>query len=322
MTERAYVRGGDELTTVAASEPADWFIAHTQMALPAAAAAANHHRARLGFDCEDLLAESGTDPSHLVRRIERTYIPQCDYISAASHHMAVHLQETYGCKKPLVLYNTFPLRLADKLKAPIDRPAPSRIRLFWFSQTIGPGRGLEDAIQALGVVRAGIELHLLGRVSQDYLVRLRSQAAALDVGDLLFFHNPIDHDEIVNFTGGFDIGLALEQPQNQNYSRTVTNKIFAYLLAGLAVAATNTPGQREILDKVPEVGFLYEAGDPQALARRLEQWHADRIRLRQAQEAAWHAARNGFSWDHEQDKLLATLAEVKGKARRAGSQRA
>ena len=53
----------------------------------------------------------------------------------------------------------------------------------------------------------------------------------------------------------FDVGLALERPENANYSRTVTNKLFSYLLAGLAVAASDTPGQRQVMSQVPNAGI-------------------------------------------------------------------
>ena len=45
-----------------------------------------------------------------------------------------------------MIHNTFPLPARTPNPARLD---PRRLRLYWFSQTIGPGRGLEDAIRAL-----------------------------------------------------------------------------------------------------------------------------------------------------------------------------
>ena len=59
IVSRAALRGFDELLLLALSEPADWFIAHTQLALPLASAAARHWNANLACDCEDLLADLG-----------------------------------------------------------------------------------------------------------------------------------------------------------------------------------------------------------------------------------------------------------------------
>jgi glycosyltransferase involved in cell wall biosynthesis len=121
------------------------------------------------------------------------------------------------------------------------------------------------------------------------------------------FHSLIEHDELVKSMGQYDVGLALERPDHQNYSRTVTNKVFSYLLAGLAIAATDTPGQREILDQVPTAGFLYPAGNSTVLAEKLGNWINNPDLLLAAKQAAWDAARAKFCWDVEETKFLHLL---------------
>jgi glycosyltransferase involved in cell wall biosynthesis len=102
----------------------------------------------------------------------------------------------------------------------------------------------------------------------------------------------------------YDVGLALERPQNRNYSLTITNKVFSYMLAGLAIAATDTPGQREIMDQAPGAGILYGAGNAKSLKIALHAWIKDRAKLREAQKGAWHAARTRFCWEVEQAKFI------------------
>jgi len=124
----------------------------------------------------------------------------------------------------------------------------------------------------------------------------------------MFFLPPLEHDEVIRAMAPFDAGLALERPDHGNYSRTVTNKLFSYLLGGLAVAATDTPGQREVMSQIPAAGFLYPAGDARALAAGLLNWMRDRQSLRAAQQASWYAARSRFCWDREHEKFLALFA--------------
>jgi glycosyltransferase involved in cell wall biosynthesis len=108
----------------------------------------------------------------------------------------------------------------------------------------------------------------------------------------------------------YDVGLALERVQHRNYSLTVTNKVFAYLLAGLAVVATDTPGQREVMSQAPEAGALYATEVVTGLREILETWIRDREKLRRAQQAAWEAARSRFCWDIEQRKFLEVLGRM------------
>ncbi len=293
-----------ELRRLACAESADWFIAHTQPALPAAAAAARHWDAKLGFDCEDLLAETGDKFCEANRLIEQKYLCQCDYISVTSNAMADHLANTYNIPPPVVLYNVFPLSLAEGIVAPAQREPHPKLRLHWVSQTIGPDRGLQDAFEACAGLADQVEIHLRGRASEQQKREMTALAEQWGVAGCVNFHPVIDYDELFRTMAEYDVGLALERPQNHNYSLTVTNKIFSYMLAGLALAATDTPGQREVMDQAPGAGFLYPAGDAKSLRAALEVWISDRARLRQAQCAAWDAARSRFCWDIEQKKFL------------------
>lgn len=303
----AYLKGLKPLIELAQSEKSDWFIAHTQAALPLAAWAAKRWGARLGFDCEDLLAENGTDPPEVVRLIEKRFLHRCDYISVPSEQIRDRLVKDYKIRPPIVLYNVFPLHLAEGLVPLQQRPKNSVIRLHWFGQTIGPGRGIEEAVIAMRMLKGNVELHLLGRISEEYRSKLMALARSMGAASDIKFHPLVDHENLIKTIGEYDVGLALERLDRKNYALTVTNKLFGYLMAGLAVAATDTPGQREILEKIPNAGFLYPAGDPKALADGLRRWLNDYDSLRLAQQAAWDAARERYCWDVEKEKLFKVL---------------
>jgi glycosyltransferase involved in cell wall biosynthesis len=264
-----------------------------------------------------LLAELGADPPEIVRHIERKYLPACNYVSVPSQAIAKRLQEANAIPAPVLLYNVFPRSLADSIPAPAERPTKSTLRLHWFGQTIGPGRGVEDAVEAVKLIGPGVELHLRGVISGEYRATLTDLARQPDAPANIFFHPQIDHDDLIRSLADFDVGLALERPENGNYLRTVSNKMFSYLLAGLAVVATDTLGQREVMGQIPSAGFLYPAGEPGALAAGLRRWQEDTQARLAAQQAAWDAARQRFCWDIEQLAFLRALGvrvpeDVKG----------
>jgi len=297
-----------ELTKLASAEPADWIIAHTQPALPAAAAAAKYRKTRLGFDCEDLLSETEEDSCEAIRAIERRYLPKCQYVSVTSNCMSAHLMKTYAIARPAVLYNVFPVTLAEGLVPPLARPSYSPVRLHWVSQTLSIERGLKDILEACTRLGEKVELHLRGHASEERKSAILDFAERCGVTKLIKFYPLIEHDELVKSMGQYDVGLALERLDHQNYSRTVTNKVFGYLLAGLAIAATDTPGQREILDQIPSAGFLYPAGNPKVLAEKLGNWIDRPGLLLEAKQAAWDVARAKFCWDMEETKFLQLLS--------------
>lgn len=305
FAERAGLPVLSKMTALASRERADWFIAHAHGALPVAAAAAHRWESRLGFDCEDLLGHGESESAKIARLVESRYLSSCRYISVPSQGMAMELARLYG-KLPLtVLYNVFPTKLGKGMLAPGLRSWKKAIKLYWFSQTIGEGRGLEDALRAVAILGEGVELHLRGRWANGYEEKLRHLANVLGVK--LHIHPVIDHDQLIQQMEEFDIGLALEPPTNHNAALTQSNKIGSYFLAGMAIAATDTPGQREVLGDDPQAGFLYPSGQPEMLAAGLKRWLNDRQALSEAQKASWEIGRNRFCWDLEQPKFFAAL---------------
>lgn len=305
VVNRSYLKGFDAMVAASISEPADWLIAHTQPSLAIAAEAARYLKSRIGFDCEDLLAESDSDPADVVRFIERKYLGLCDYISAASECMARQLATAYDVTTPLVLYNVTSAGLADKLPSPNQRPHSAALRLHWFGQTIGKGRGLEDVFEALKLLaNEKVELHLRGRVAVDFQSEIDRLTARKDIAEKVFIHPIVSPSELIRTMDQFDIGLSLERPDHGNYSLAATNKLFSYILGGLGVAATDTQGHREVFEQAPTIGFLYQAGRPETLAAKLRELIFDKKALSLLQKNAWDVARKKFCWDVEKQKLL------------------
>ncbi len=115
---------------------------------------------------------------------------------------------------------------------------------------------------------------------------------------------------MVSISSEYDVGLALEQPASRNRDLCLTNKIFSYLIAGNAVAATSTSAQEAIVKTLGPAGFVYRPGDYEALARGLRVWHDDRAELQRARREAWWLGSNRFNWDLEKKKLLDLVDSV------------
>jgi glycosyltransferase involved in cell wall biosynthesis len=80
--------------------------------------------------------------------------------------------------------------------------------------------------------------------------------------------------------------------------------------AGLAVIATDTAGQVEVMKAAPQCGLLIKAGETTRLTAELDALLADRVRLRSMQEAARRSAEQKFSWEHEAPRLLTAVQNV------------
>jgi glycosyltransferase involved in cell wall biosynthesis len=307
---RAECRTVIELARAAAAIRARLYIAHYPEGLAAAAWAAKRHHASLAYDAEDLhTAEDaptrfGLDRSRRVDTIERRHIRSCAYVSAVSRGVGAALADRYPGVDPIVVHYAFPWGDRGATDGQTkDRKGPAT-SLYWQSQVIGLDRGLQDVIRALGRVDRSCQLHIRGWHSPAVANQLNTLAREAGVLDRLFLHARVPSGELLSRAVEHDIGLALEQPISRNKVLTASNKIFFYLLAGLAVVATGTPGHEAVLEQAPGAGDVYRPGDVEQLARILERLIAEPAVLAGRRQAALTAARVRWNWETEQQPLI------------------
>ena len=307
------------LTRAARRTPADLYIAHYTAALPAAALAARRHSVPFAFDAEDfhtgdLPDAAAFEPARrTVAAIERRFLPDTAYVSAASPGIAEAYRETYGIALPATILNVFPRAGAPATLAPLEpqRAAPS---LYWFSQTIGPDRGLESAIAALALTRSRPHLFLRGMVTPDMAARLHALAAEAGVADRLTLLPPEAPGEMERFAARHTFGLAGEIGTTRNRRIALTNKQFTYLLAGLPVLMSDIPAHRAFAEEAPGAVFLYRAGDAASLAAAIDGLLGDESALQAARLAAFRLGQECFNWEAEQHKLTALVAKALASA--------
>ena len=292
----------------ALATPADLTIAHTEIPLWATAALIRAGRA-VAVDIEDwysrdlLFADRRTRPLKLLARAEKFALQHARYASTTSQSLADALAAAYQAPAPIVVRNVFPLQPHSRLDRPAGGGPPA---LVWFSQTIGPGRGLELFFAAWNRTTVPSRVSLIGGECPGYrekiLGRLSPERRAWV--DFIPFVLP---DELPQRLAGFDLGLALESHWPDSRDLTITNKIFQYMNAGLAVVATDTAGQAEVLRGAPDAGLLVAAHETGELARQLDRLLADPAGLRTMQAAARRAAEEKFCWEREAPCLLAAV---------------
>lgn len=320
--------GARRLLQVAQAHRADLTIVHSEAGLWVGQQLLKQGYA-VGVDFEDWFSQDLLPTAHRQRPIrwiaelEAFLLQHCRYRLTTSQAMAAAMANHYQVTPPTVIYNVFPrsaptpedlspeTTLAPSLaKAPdpfLPRRTSTAVRLHWFSQTIGPGRGLELLFAALSQLTVSVEVHLRGHCSAQNQSWL-AQHIPLGWADQVHIHPTVPNHELPARIAENDIGLALEQTSPPSRDLTITNKLFQYLQAGLAVIATDTAGQREVFQRFPAIGQIVEAQDATALAAAIETLVCHPAQLRAAQAAARHAAETQFCWEIEGQTLVAAAA--------------
>jgi len=306
----AIARGSFFLIREAKKHKADLYIGHNCGALPAIVKAAKRYGKPCGFDAEDFHRAELTDDrndfdSMLKARIEEQYLPQVAYLSSSSPGISRAYRDLFVDKSPVTLLNVFPVEPRVKSAKAVDADI---IKLFWFSQTISPARGVSDCVKSLKLIdRPGIELHLLGQIDENTRAQLLADAGH---NVKVIFHEPISPDEVIFFANNFDIGLAMEESVPFNRDICLTNKIFTYMQAGLAIVASDTTGQAELIAGYSDAGEIYRKGDLNSFVKVINHYMDNPDDLFKAKESSFKIGREELNWENESTKFIELINDT------------
>jgi glycosyltransferase involved in cell wall biosynthesis len=306
------------LRRAALAHGAELYIAHSEQAMAVAVDLRRAGRA-VAVDLEDWFSEDlppavradrpvrlvrADRPVRLVQALEQELLTKGAYASCPSQAMSAALAQHYGCPAPVAIYNAFAWSERTSIDAAHrDRRNRSLPSIHWFSQTLGEGRGLEDLIAALPLLHHKAEVHLRGAPAAGFEASMLTRVPE-QWRQSIFLHSHVANDELLSRVAEHDIGFAGEMKYCRSRDLTVTNKLLCYLLAGLAVVASDTAGQREVAARAEDAVSLYRSGDAAGLAVILNSLLGSRARLACAKQAALAAAENTFCWERQEPVLL------------------
>lgn len=280
---------------------ADVVHAHDLDTLPAGLLVARRTGARLVYDAHELATEQEADPPRGARLagrcIERACARRAAAVVTVSDPIAQELQVRLDLDgRPLVVVSCPPL---EQLQAPATATARGPLRAVYQG---GPGLGRPLAEVAQAAAHApGVRVHLrVAGVAAGALPAWLGLEADLAGAVGL---DPVRPDEVVAALAGFDVGVIAIRPLSRNDELGFPNKLFEYLMAGLAVAAPDLPGLAPLV-LGEGVGVVYEPGSAQGLGEALASLAADRSALEAMQRRARALAESRFSAERQASILL------------------
>ncbi len=312
------------LERAALAYSSDLAILHLEPALLVGARLVAQGR-RIAIDIEDWYSEDGLpeDRSHrpiaLMKRCEATLLNAAAYSTTTSDALADGLASAYACPRPSVVYNSFPSEGRSAIDGVMrDRKNRATPSVFWFSQTIGPGRGLEELVDAMAHAACPFELHLRGSARPGYLDELRARATE-HTRNWIHVHPQVPQAELLSRIAEHDIGYCGELPDCASRDLTITNKMFEYMRGRLAIVATSTAGQREVAAKAPGAIRIVDRDDPRSIAAALNGWLTDPAALEGAKSAALECLTAHFDWSRSKETVQSLVDHALSAPQQAAS---
>ncbi len=291
---------------------ADLYLAHYPASLPASALAARIHGGVYAFDAEDFHQGEVPDGDDFephrrrTRALEEPYLRTCSFVTAASPMIAQAVSRSYQDVSPIVTLNAFPRHQAPRSATPagVARPGPS---VYWFSQTVGPNRGLETALKAVAMARTRPHIYLRGLCTREYRAELLRLAVAQGCADRLHFLDPAEPEAMEALAADYDLGLCSEPGHVPNNGMALSNKLFTFLVAGVPPLLSDTPAQAEFAREAGLSSLVYPRADATALAARIDECLKDPQRLASMRQQVWGLGQQRYNWDIERCKFLALV---------------
>jgi glycosyltransferase involved in cell wall biosynthesis len=296
------------MTDAAVAVRPDVVHAHDSDTLEAGVAAASAANAALVYDAHelypDMLQEHGMQGSPPVqaywRRIERRCVPQADAVITVSEGLSGELAKRFAVA-PVVVANVpalTPASTTGRLRRELDLAADAPLALY--QGVLIPGRGLERLVRAWAdVPGAVLAVQGFGPAENG----MRDAAAAAGVADRVRFMGRVAPGDLHEYACGADIGVVIYEHTTLNNYLAAPNKLFAYLMAGLAVASSDFPGLAQVVSG-EGVGAVFDPADEDSIARAMTGLFADRSALASMRARARAAAERTYNWDIEKPKLL------------------
>lgn len=239
----------------------------------------------------------------LVLAVEGWVVRRSDGVIVVGEYIARAIQAQYQIDSlPAVIKNCPPYEAVTK---PPREDGPYKLLYHGVYQ---PKRGLEYLILAMHQIEGA---HLYLRGFGYWEEPLRHLVEEEKLAHKVTFLPPLPMQKLVAEAAPFDVGVGAFQDVNLSIRYCLPNKIFEYLMAGLALAVSDLPELRRVVDDY-RVGVTFNPADPTDIAHQINTLLANPDRLQAMQSRALQAARDEFNFAVEGEKLTRLVADLIG----------
>ncbi len=256
---------------------------------------------RLIFDSNELHLESFN--SRLKRAVwkplQAIAIRCSDAILHAEPNRMEYFKKKYGggTKVQTVIEN-FPHYHAKGL--PPD-PGDGPVKVIYLG-ALGNDRYTHELIVAGRAMEGVVELDFVGFATPEVMADLDRRYGKKPAPNIRILP-PVAYDEIPVLLENYHIGIALYKNTNLNNYFCAPNKVYDYLMSGMAVIANDYPGLRKVLED-RRLGACLTEVTPASFGNAV-----NRILREKRWQNITDDVRRSYSWEQQEQKLLALFRE-------------
>lgn len=231
------------------------------------------------FDSNELHIESYINPvkKRLWAVVQKYCVPRCDVIMHAEGNRLEYFKKHHDKSgRTHFLLENFPYLIShEKLR---EKPAMSPVRVLYVG-VMGPDRFSRELVDIFAELGTDYSLDLVGPMPSSFREELDAKLEKNKANNVRILP-AIPHGEMSNLIQDYHIGIALYRNDNLCNYYCAPNKVYDYIMNGVAVVANAYPGLLEVLEE-GEIGACVEEVDLEdfrtALTKIVEEKRYDNI---------------------------------------------
>jgi glycosyltransferase involved in cell wall biosynthesis len=301
-----------ELELEVINRPADLYIGHNLGALQAVISASNKFKSPSLFDFEDYHRGEhhfGSIESEMIKLLESRCVPNLSYATTSSPLINEKYLSLFPKTTFKTILNVFSKDYQSKIHSKVDILP---LKLFWFSQFVGLERGLQQILHSMSIIGEDkITLTIVGNCSDTKMAYFKTFIASLGLSEgAVQFRGVLNLESLFELASQHHIGVASEVVSNDNRELCLTNKIFSYMLSGLAILASSTKAQTTLLNENKDIGFLYDLNNKKSIDDILQIYLQDTSLLRLHKHNSLMAGLHKYNWEIESSNYLSIVQKL------------
>lgn len=234
-------------------------------------------------------------------RLLAALAPHVDAVVTVNPSIGLVLQSRTGCPSPLVVWNCPAWQQAEPWSGALRERAAGRRIVLLHGGLIDMDRGLDELITAVPHFQDTL---LVMRGSGNARAALERRVTDGGLQDRVCFVDPVPLADVITSAAEADVGIIPYKPTSINNLLSSPNKLFEYMMAGLALAVSDLPELRRVVEG-DDLGVTFNPCVPADIARAVNGLLADSERLARCRENARRAARERYHWEAVSRDLLA-----------------
>lgn len=252
------------------------------------------------YDTHELETEAaGLSPLRkvLAKIIEKILIKRANQLIVVSESIGQWYQKRYHLKNVLVIKN-FPEIPARKIQSSRLLKEKFKIKdseiLFIYQGLLDRGRGIKILLEVFSKLKDNKHLVFMGYGPLESLIQKYAKLFSN-----IHFQTAVKPEEILRYTASADVGLSLAENVCLSYYYSLPNRLFEYLVSGLAVIVSNFPDMARVIAK-NQCGWQI-APTRQALLKFIR-----KLSNKEISKKRNNVLKCGlnFVWENEEKKLL------------------